>query len=65
MARYLARQCPKCGGDLWIVLPKRKLTIVLRAINGRCTICGYRLAWILVLSRTEQQPNHVARVPRL
>jgi hypothetical protein len=48
MARYLARSCPRCRGYLGIVLREPGRNTPLRAINGRCVECGYRLAWILV-----------------
>lgn len=48
MARYLARACPKCNGYVGIVLREPGHTSRLRAINGHCFKCGYRLAWILV-----------------
>jgi hypothetical protein len=47
MPKYLARSCPRCSGYLGIVLRERRRNTPLRAINGRCVECGYRLAWIL------------------
>jgi hypothetical protein len=46
MDKYLQRRCSRCDGYLGIVLPERKR---VRAINGRCLNCGYRLAWLLFL----------------
>ena len=51
MAKYLARSRPKCNGYLGIVVPERKATMPVQAINGRCLKCGYRLAWVLVRSK--------------
>jgi hypothetical protein len=33
MAKYLARSCPKCNGYLGIVIPERKTTLPVQAIN--------------------------------
>src|SRR5215813_11570391 len=43
MAKYLQCSCPKCGDYLGIVMPERKAKYPVRAINGRCLKCGYRL----------------------
>jgi hypothetical protein len=48
MAKYLARACPRCNGYLEIALGESGRNVVVRAINGRCVKCGYRLAWILI-----------------
>jgi hypothetical protein len=47
-AKYLARACPRCNGYLEIALGESGRNVVVRAINGRCVKCGYRLAWILI-----------------
>src|SRR5262245_17940299 len=51
MAKYFARSCPRCSGYVGIVMRKPASNISLQAINGRCLMCGYRLAWILVQGR--------------
>ena len=48
MAAYLARSCPKCNGYLGIVLREPGRNTPVRAINGHCLKCGYRLAWIVI-----------------
>ena len=48
MATYLARSCPKCGGYLGIVLREPGRNTPVRAVNGHCLKCGYRLAWIVI-----------------
>ena len=48
MSKDVVRSCPKCKGDLAIVLPDRQRRARISAINGRCVNCGYRLAWILI-----------------
>jgi hypothetical protein len=42
------RSSPKCNDYLGIVVPEQKVKIAVKAINGRCLKCGYRLAWVLV-----------------
>jgi hypothetical protein len=48
MATYLARQCPRCNGYLGIVLREPGRNMPVRAVNGHCLKCGYRLAWIVI-----------------
>src|SRR5882724_8164316 len=57
MAKYLARSCPKCNGYLGIVVPERKAKLPVKAINGRCLTCGYRLAWVVILGRSLARPD--------
>jgi len=58
MARYLCRDCPRCGrGYIGIVLREPDLNAPLRAINGQCLQCGYRLAWIVVRGGKGQAPT--------
>jgi len=51
MAKYLARSCPRCNDYLGIVMRKPARNSPLQAINGRCLMCGYRLAWLVVRGR--------------
>jgi hypothetical protein len=37
----------RCNDDLWIVIPHVGRTR-LKAVNGHCGRCGYRLAWIVI-----------------
>ena len=48
MATYLARPCPRCNGYLGIVLREPGRNMPVRAVNGLCLKCGYRLAWIVI-----------------
>ena len=43
MAKYLARSCPKCDGYLGIVLREPGRNVPVRAVNGHCLKCDYRL----------------------
>jgi hypothetical protein len=51
MAKYLQRRCPRCKGYLGIVLPEGNTKVPVRAINGLCFVCGYRLAWLVVFGK--------------
>jgi hypothetical protein len=42
-----AALAPRCNGYLWIVLREPGNNTPLRAVNGHCLGCGYRLAWIV------------------
>ena len=48
MAADLARPCPRCNGYLGIVLREPRRNMPLRAVDGHCVKCGYRLAWIII-----------------
>jgi len=48
MARYLCRDCPRCGDYLGIILREPGRNTPLQAVNGQCLKCGYGLAWIVV-----------------
>jgi hypothetical protein len=48
MATYLARPGPRCSGYLGIVLREPGRNTPVRAVNGHCLKCGYRLAWIVI-----------------
>jgi hypothetical protein len=50
----LQRSCPKCNGYLGIVVP-------VQAINGRCVICGYRVAWVLGLGSVREESSDPLR----
>jgi len=51
MVRYLYRSCPRCNGYVGIVLrePGRD---TLQAVNGSCLRCSYRMAWIVMQSKS-------------
>jgi hypothetical protein len=48
MATYLARSCPRCNSYLGIVLREPDRNVPVRAVNGHCLKCDYRLAWIVI-----------------
>ena len=43
-----SRPCPRCNGYLGIVLREPGRNAPVRAVNGHCLKCGYRLAWIVI-----------------
>ena len=47
-ARYLARACPRCNGYVGIVIREPTRNVPLQAVNGRCSLCSYRMAWIVI-----------------
>jgi len=51
MAKYLQRSCPRCNGNVGIVLREPGRNTQLQAVNGHCLGCGYRMAWIVILSK--------------
>ena len=62
MATYLARPCPRCNGYLGIVLREPGSNTPVRAVNGHCIKCGYRLAWIVIKGKqSARQQSRKAR----
>ena len=51
MARYLARACPRCNGYVGIIIREPGRNVPVQAVNGRCTQCKYRMAWIVIEGR--------------
>ena len=47
MANF-ARSCPRRNGYVEIIMREPERYMPLKAINGRCVRCAYRLAWILI-----------------
>ena len=48
MARYLARACPRRNGYVGIVIREPGRNVPIQAVNGRCSRCTYRIAWIVI-----------------
>jgi C4-type Zn-finger protein len=59
MATYLTRPCPRCNGYLGIVLREPGRNTPVRAVNGHCLKCGYRMAWIVI--KGKQAARHQRR----
>jgi len=53
MAKYLQRSCPRCNGNVGIVLREPGRNTQLQAVNGRCLGCGYSLAWIVIRGKRD------------
>jgi len=43
MAKYIARKCPKCRDDFWVVVNQTPYFKGEHPINAYCALCGYRL----------------------
>jgi hypothetical protein len=63
MARYLHRRCPRCNDYLGIVMRETGRNLPLRAVNGHCWTCGFRLAWILVVGGRSTRALPKVRAP--
>ena len=63
MARYLARACPRCKGYVGIVIREPGRNMPLQAVNGRCSECSYRMAWIVVRGRKTGVPVNTRKPP--
>jgi hypothetical protein len=61
MARYLARSCPQWNGYLGIVLREPGHNVPVRAVNGHCLKCDYRLAWIVIKGKQAAAQQSVRR----
>jgi hypothetical protein len=46
-----ARSCPRCNGYVGIVIRESGRKTPLQAVNGRCTRCAYRMAWVVIRGR--------------
>jgi hypothetical protein len=51
MARYIPRDCPKCGDYLGVVVPESKSPEI--NIDAVCLHCGYKLDWRILLTDQE------------
>jgi hypothetical protein len=57
MARYLYRDCSRCGDYLGIILREPGRNTPLQAVNGHCLQCDYRLVWIVIRGGKNQTPT--------
>jgi C4-type Zn-finger protein len=53
MIRYLARSCPRCSGYVGITIRESGLNVPVKAVNGRCSRCTFRMAWIVIRGAME------------
>jgi hypothetical protein len=61
MAKYFARSCPRCNGYVEIIMREPERYMPLKAVNGRCVRCAYRLAWIVIRGGRNFKPRDLAR----
>jgi len=57
MIRYLARSCPRCNGYVSITLREPGRNIRAQAVNGHCSRCTFRMAWIVIRGKTSRINN--------
>lgn len=62
MVRYLARACPRSNGYVGIVIREPGRNVPLQAVNGRCTRCVYRMAWIVIRGKGQRETRFATRV---
>ena len=58
MARYLAKACPQCGGYLGITMRGPLKRAPIKAINGYCVRCDYRMAWLVLDGKRSAERKH-------
>jgi len=51
MLKYLYRTCPKCKDYLGVVVPDPPEPMREVPIDARCVVCGFKLAWKVVLGK--------------
>ena len=57
MAKYIARNCPKCHDYFGVVVNQRPKSNGEHPINGFCAVCGYQLkGWRLIVGRKRTTP---------
>jgi hypothetical protein len=56
MARCLARACPRCNDYVGITIREPGRNVPVQAVNGRCSRCPYRIAWIVIPRQRAERP---------
>jgi ribosomal protein S27AE len=49
MSKCVTRTCPRCGDFFGVVLGNQLPEVKAFPIRGRCTQCGYRIEWKLLV----------------
>jgi len=62
MARYLARNCPRCNGYVGITIREPGRNVPVQAVNGRCSRRSYRMAWIVIRGKGTARDRFTTRV---
>jgi hypothetical protein len=63
MARYIARNCPKCSDSFWVTVSHPMPQSTELPITAYCSVCGYRLkGWRLILGRKRVPDMRWARI---
>ena len=62
MAKYLYRTCPKCKNYLGVVVPEPPEPVEEVPIDAHCAVCGFKLAWKVVLGKERYGSGHHTRL---
>ena len=63
MAKYIARKCPKCRDDFWVVVNQPPHSHGEHPIKAYCALCGYRLdGWQLILGGKRPPETLISRM---
>ena len=62
MAKYLYRTCPKCKDYLGVVVPEPPEPVEEVPIDAHCAVCGFKLAWKVVLGKERYGSGHHTRL---
>jgi C4-type Zn-finger protein len=66
MAKYIARNCPKCRDYFGVVVSQWPTRDREYLVSGFCTTCGYRLkGWRVILGRKRPTYVYGDRVPKV
>ena len=64
MNKYFTRACPRCNGQVGIIIRQPENPAPLRAVNGRCLECSYRLAWIVIDGKRSDKRRRIPPMRR-
>jgi hypothetical protein len=66
MAKYIARNCPKCRDYFGLVLNQPPQSNGEHPINGFCAVWGYQLkGWRLILGRKRMVNVYHGKMPKV
>jgi hypothetical protein len=66
MAKYIARNCPKCRDYFGVVVNPLPKSDGEHPINGFCAVCGYQLkGWRVIVGRKRTTPAYHARMAKV
>ena len=63
MSTYIARSCPRCSDDFWVVVSQIPRSNGEYPINAHCALCGYSLdGWRLIVGQKRSDNAHLDRI---